>query len=80
MNTAELAEKLRETYEDARRNEATCQVILFGIRYAAELQACGVPLREIVSMSGVSRGYLAELGKGVKLSKYVTVREEETHG
>lgn len=80
MEIAELAQELRNRYEHARRNEATCQVILFGILYARELQTCGVPLREILEQSGVSRGYLSEISKGIKLSKYVIPREGENHG
>ena len=80
MDALALSEKLRESYENAGRNEATSQVILYGIKYAEELQACGKPLREIVIDSGISKGYLSELGKGVKLSKYVTIREGKENG
>ena len=38
MNDMELAEILRGMYNNARRNEAVCQVNLFGILYAEELK------------------------------------------
>ena len=38
MVEAELALRLREMYDKAKRNEAACQVHLFGIIYAKELQ------------------------------------------
>lgn len=71
MDSAELAAILREMYNGANRNEAACQVHLFGIRYAQELQNCGCPLRDIVHLSGISMGYLSEVSKGIKLSRYV---------
>ena len=41
MNDMELAEILRGMYNNARRNEAVCQVNLFGILYAEELKNSG---------------------------------------
>lgn len=76
MDASELAEKLREMYDGAKRNEAACQVHLFGIRYAKELQQCGCPLRDIVALSGISMGYLSEVSKGIKLSRYVQLKED----
>ena len=76
MNDVELAAELRRAYDTAPRNEAACQIHLFGIRYAQELQNCGCTLRHIVELSGVSMGYLSEISKGVKLARYVTIRED----
>ena len=47
MTDMELAEILRSMYENARRNEAVCQVNLFGILYAKELQSSGLSLIHI---------------------------------
>ena len=69
MVKAELAALLRAMYDGAKRNEAACQVHLFGIKYAKELQECGCPLKEIVQLSGISMGYLSEVSKGVKLAQ-----------
>ena len=74
MTDLELARRLRSVYDHAGRNEAACQVHLFGIRYAEELRACGCSLKHIVELSGVSMGYLPELSKGIKLSRYVQPR------
>lgn len=75
MVKAELAALLRAMYDGAKRNEAACQVHLFGIKYAKELQECGCPLKEIVQLSGISMGYLSEVSKGVKLAQYVEMKE-----
>ena len=75
MNDLELAAELHRRYENAKRNEAACQIHLFGIEYAKELQDCGCPLKHIVELSGISMGYLSEISKGIKLSKYVEVRK-----
>lgn len=75
MVKAELAALLRAMYDGAKRNEAACQVHLFGIKYARELQECGCPLKEIVQLSGISMGYLSEVSKGVKLAQYVELKE-----
>ena len=79
MDDIQLAAELRRMYDGAKRNEAACQVHLFGIRYAEELRRCGVPLRQVVEASGISMGYLSELSKGVKLARYVRPREVEPH-
>ena len=75
MEAAQLAAILRQMYDSAKRNEAACQVHLFGIKYARELQNCGRPLKDILLLSGISMGYLPEVSKGIKLAKYVEVKK-----
>ena len=53
MNDMELAEILRSMYDNAKRNEAVCQVNLFGILYAEELQSSGCTIKHIVESSPV---------------------------
>ena len=48
MDGKTLAGILWEKYQGASRNEAACQVHLFGIQYAEALRECSWPLREIV--------------------------------
>ena len=76
MDDYELAGKLRSMYENAKRNEAVCQVILFGMMYAQEIQWGGHALKHVVELSGIGMGYLAEVSKGVKLSKYAVLKQE----
>lgn len=77
MVEAELALRLREMYDRAKRNEAACQVHLFGIIYAKELQECGCSLKDIVRRSGISMGYLSEVSKGIKLAQYVEPKKQD---
>ena len=76
MDGKTLAGILREKYQGASRNEAACQVHLFGIQYAEALRECSWPLREIVKESGIGMGYLSEVNKGIKLARYVQLKEE----
>lgn len=76
MELEEWGKRLRDQYEAAKRNEAVCQVILFGIEYSQEIQQSGYLLREIVDSAGLPGGYLAELSKGIKLARYVEMKPE----
>lgn len=76
MNKNELAEKLQNMYINAKRNEAACQVHLFGIIYALEIKKNGCKLKQLIELSGISKGYLSEINKGIKLSKYVVPIEQ----
>ena len=71
MTEEELGQKLREMYDTAKRNEAACQVHLFGIIYGREIRERRFAARNIIQTAGISLGYTAELSKGIKLSKYV---------
>lgn len=77
MDGKTLAGILRERYQGARRNEAACQIHLFGIQYAEELRQCAWPLRDIVKESGIGMGYLSEVNKGIKLAQYVCLKKVE---
>ena len=77
MEDYELANKLRNMYDSARRNEAVCQINLFGIMYAKDIRDGGYSSKHIVELSGISKGYLTEISKGIKLSKYVARKNRE---
>ena len=77
MEDYELANKLRNMYDRAKRNEAVCQINLFGIMYAKDIQDGGYSLEHKVELSGISKGYLTEISKGIKLSKYVVLKESD---
>lgn len=76
MTIVELGKKLNEMYESAKRNEAVCQIHLFGIMYGNLIRQNGYNLKEILKASGLSAGYLAELSKGVKLAKHVVLKQD----
>ena len=75
MEQQELANELRDMYDDgASKDETVAHIILFGIKYAAELAGCSLPT--IVELSGVSSNtnYSREIGIGVKLAQYVKLK------
>ena len=76
MDAQELANRLREMYEDGRgRGRAVTMAILFGIRYAGEIEACGASVADIVRRAGMNpKSYGTEVNKGCRLAEYVTVR------
>lgn len=75
MDDLKLASILRRMYDDAKRNEAVSQINLFGILYAEEIKASSSTLKELVALSGINMGYVTEVSKGVKLAKYVVLKE-----
>lgn len=76
MTIVELGKKLNEMYESAKRNEAVCQIHLFGIMYGNLIRENGYHLKDIIKASKLSAGYLAELSKGVKLAKHVVIKQD----
>lgn len=76
MDEYELADKLYQMYDNAKRNEAVCQVILFGILYAQEIKEESHVLKRIVELSGIRKGYLSEISKGMQLAKYVVPKDQ----
>jgi hypothetical protein len=80
LDDYELASKLRSMYENARRNEAVCQINLFGIKYAQEIKRSGRTVKQLVELSGINKGYVTEISKGIKLSKFVVLKEKGEEG
>lgn len=71
MTETELADILRQRYETAKRNEAAMQIHLFAIEYAEEIKAGEFTIAHLIETAGISKGYAAEISKGIKLSDYV---------
>ncbi len=72
MDTTELGKLLRESYQNAQKTEKVTMIHLFGIKCAEEIKQCGIA--EIIKESGIFSTYRTELGKGIKLAKYVKSR------
>lgn len=71
MTPQELAARLGEMHSEAKG----IGVILFGILYAQEIENCGASRKEIVRLSRLrGSAYDAEVGKGVRLARYVIPR------
>ena len=73
MNETELAQILRSMHRNAPYGEQTTAIHLFGIRYAAELNAPHVSIERLVVLSEVGRTYGTEVRKGMRLAKYVNL-------
>jgi hypothetical protein len=69
MDTTELGKLLRESYQNTQKTEKVTMIHLFGIKYAEEIKQCGIA--EIIREAGIFSTYRTELGKGIKLAKYV---------
>ena len=76
MTPNELAKKLSDMYAmGAKYGETATMVHLFGIKYAAQIEKCGVSPANIASMAQIPVTYGTEINKGKNLSKYVRVKE-----
>ena len=74
MTIEEAARILNRMYDRGRRlKEVSAYVLLFGIKYAEELGALSVP--EVVKRAGIPPSYPIEIYNGIKLSKYVEIRQ-----
>lgn len=67
----ELGMVLRAMYEGAPEGEKVANIHLFGIKYAADIQAAGYTAAEVIRASGLRTSYQAEVSKGMNLAKYV---------
>ena len=72
MSATELGRLLRESYQNAEKGEKVTMIHLFGIKYETEIREHGVS--EVIRESGIFSTYGTELGKGMKLARYVAVR------
>jgi hypothetical protein len=71
MTLNELGIKLREMYENVPKGDSVAMIHLFGIIYAKEINNIENSKKEIIEVSGISKSYITELSKGVKLADYV---------
>ena len=75
MTKQDLALALKNMYE-SNLNDGPTMIRLFGIKYAEELKKCEASNKEIIEISRIDKGpsYQAEISKGIKLAKYVTLK------
>ena len=77
MTENELGVILREMHENAPSKEQTTFIHLFGIKFADTIKFEEYSVRHIVKISGIGLSYQTEVSKGIRLSKYVDIRNEE---
>ncbi len=75
MQTEQLIAELKERYETALNGQQVVAIHLFAISYADELE--GHSLADIAESATGRRSYGTELRKGVNLSPYVSVKENQ---
>lgn len=80
MNIIDLAKELDLFYEIGKtRKDCNAFIQCFGIKYANVIQEQGIRPEDIIDKSSL-RGttYATELRKGMKLSKYVCLKDNFT--
>jgi 5-methylcytosine-specific restriction protein B len=84
MTVTELSKKLSEMYENAPEGDKVAMIHLFGIRYSDEIKRNGkvsYVSKEIIKNTKLKNGspmhesYDREIFKGLKLAKYVIIKE-----
>lgn len=79
MKIEELAAALNLFYETGKKSkECKTFVHLFGIKYADVISKNNIPYKEIVEKSSLPEAYANEVYSGMKLAKYVTLKDETT--
>ena len=73
MNITQAASILRDMYNRAPYGEKTTYIRLFGIKYAEELASFS--RSELIDLAGINSSYDTEVYKGMKLSKYVEIKQ-----
>ena len=74
MTLSTLGFKLNEMYTNAPKGDSVAMIHLFGIKYANEIKESNFSKKDIISQSDISKSYETELSKGIKLSKYVILK------
>lgn len=71
---SELAAILKEMYHGANDGEMTTMIHLFGVKYAKQLRDLDNSYNDVAVAAGIQKDYGAEIGKGVRLARYVEVK------
>ncbi|WP_418604604.1 hypothetical protein [Hwangdonia sp.] len=75
MTLNQLGAALSNLYHNAPKGEAVAMIHLFGIKYAKELQENNFSKKEIAKAANIPESFGTEISKGIKLAKYVTVKD-----
>lgn len=74
MTLQELGTILHGMYFNSEEGETVAMIHLFGIKYAKEIIDLCASKKEIAKAADIKESYGTEISKGVKLSKYVSVK------
>ncbi|WP_178988649.1 HTH-like domain-containing protein [Winogradskyella schleiferi] len=75
MTINQLGSALSKMCQEAPKGDKTAMIHLFGIMYAEEIKKSKFNKKEIAKAAKISETYFAEINKGVKLAKYVTIKK-----
>ncbi|HAS6932174.1 TPA: hypothetical protein NGU14_004546 [Vibrio parahaemolyticus] len=74
MTLNDLGTALEKMYRNAPANESVAMIHLFGIQYAEQIKDLNVSCKALAKAAGINESYGTEISKGIKLSKYVSVK------
>ena len=74
MTLKQLGNELNKMYTDAPEKGAVTAIHLFGIKYANEINELGTSKKDVAKAAGIPESYGTEIGKGVRLAEYVTLK------
>lgn len=77
MDIKTLSQILADNYNDAYNGEMVAQIHLFGIKYGKIIKLNGFTAKEIINNTGINESYVAELNKGIKLSNFLELPDED---
>ncbi|SDQ06929.1 HTH-like domain-containing protein [Virgibacillus salinus] len=75
MDQNKLGTYLKEMYSNAPEGYQVANIHLFGIKYADDILKNKYKVIDIVRASGLKKSYATEVSKGIKLSKYVVIKD-----
>jgi DNA ligase len=76
ITVEKLAERLKTQYEESPKNEQVVNIHLFGIKYGEIIKKYNYSASKIIELADLNKSYKTELSKGIKLSKFVKLKNE----
>ena len=70
-----LGKELKKMYDTAEEGEQVTRIHLFGIKNGEKIINNRIKVSDIVQFAEINEFYKTEVRKGVKLSKYVFVKQ-----
>jgi hypothetical protein len=74
MELDALVGRLKNMYFGSERGETAVSIHLFGIKYASEINECGLSPKSLAKLAGIPETYGTEINKGRNLAKFVTIK------
>ncbi len=76
MTLKDFGITLGNMYHNAPKGDKVSMIHLFGIKYAKEITESEYSVKDIVNQSGIPNTYFAEVGKGIRLAKFVKINDK----